>query len=146
MNILYTNINNKINQYFFETEKQCYDKVNELKCRWYKIYKQKNAISNYFEASFEWDYEKNDLKINIEKAKEIKRNEYRLLRPALFEKLDVEFMKALETNNQSKLQEIVQLKEKLRNMTAVELPNNKEELFIFYPDCIREVLLYLAQN
>jgi hypothetical protein len=146
MNILYVNENNTVHQHFFNTEKECYDKVNELKCRYYKIYKEKDAISNYFQSSFEWDYEKNDLKVNIQKAKEIKRNEYRLLRPALFEKLDVKFMKALEANDQSKLQEIAILKEKLRNITEIELPNIKEELFIFYPDCIKEVLLYLAQN
>jgi hypothetical protein len=146
MNILYVNENNKIHQYFFESEQQCYDKVNELKCRWYKIYREENTISNYFESSFEWDYEKNDLKVNIEKVKEIKRNEYRLLRPALFEKLDIKFMKALETNDQSKLQEITILKEKLRNITEIELPNVKEELFTFYPECIQETLFYLAQN
>ena len=146
MNILYTNIDNKINQYYFTTEQQCYEKVQELKCRWYKIYKESDARSNYFESSFEWDYEKNDLKVNIEKAKEIKRNEYRILRPALFEKLDVKFMKALETNNQVKIQEIVELKEKLRNITNLELPNTEAELFNFYPDCITEALVYLSQN
>lgn len=143
MNILYVNKDDVIEQYYFEKEQDCYEKIKELKCRWYVIRKESETVSNYFYSSFEWDYEKNDIKINIEKAKEIKRNEYRLMRTALLEALDVLFMRALELGDQNKTQEIVQLKQKLRDITDLELPNTEEELLTFYPSCIMEAVLYL---
>jgi hypothetical protein len=143
MNILYVNQNNLIDQYYFEKEQDCYEKIKELKCRWYVIRKESEAVSNYFSNCFEWDYEKNDLKINIEKAKEVKKNEYRLMRVSLLQALDVLFMRSLELGDQNKTQEIVQLKQKLRDITSSELPDNQEELLTFYPSCIMEVVLYL---
>ena len=143
MYVLYINQDNDIQQHYLSNEGECYNKIKELKCRWYKIYKEKDAKSNYFQSSFEWDYIKNDIKINIEKAKEIKRDEYRLMRTPILELLDIKYIRALEVNDQVNLQKVVELKEKLRNITTIELPNTEEELLYFYPDCFPECLNYL---
>lgn len=61
--------------------------------------------------------------INIEKAKEIYLKKIRKVREEKWGDLDVQYMKALETGNQSKISEVVGKKEQLRNLTNVDLSN-----------------------
>ena len=63
--------------------------------------------------------------INIEKAKEIYLNKIRKVREEKWGDLDVQYMKALETGNQSKISEVVGKKEQLRNLTNVDLSQLK---------------------
>ena len=58
--------------------------------------------------------------INLEKAKEIHKNNLRSARIEEFKMLDVEYMRAMEENNQEKLQQIVEVKNRLRNITTAE--------------------------
>ena len=141
--ILYTESQNKVLQYFCHSESECYNLVQDLKTINYKIYKAKDCVSNFFADSIEWDFEKKDIKINIEKAKEIKRNQYRILRISLLNDLDIKFMKAIEENDQVKVQKVVELKNKLRDVTALNLPEVASELLNFYPSCFIEAALYL---
>ena len=55
------------------------------------------------------------IKINLEKAKEIQKNKIREVRKPLLEKLDVDFVRALETG--SNLEEIKAQKQALRDVT-----------------------------
>ena len=55
------------------------------------------------------------IKINIDKAKEIQKNMMRVVRKPLLEKLDVDFVKALEIG--SDLEEIKIKKQELRDVT-----------------------------
>jgi uncharacterized protein (DUF2267 family) len=55
------------------------------------------------------------IKINLEKAKEIQKNKIREVRKPLLEKLDVDFVRALETG--SNLEEIKDQKQALRDVT-----------------------------
>jgi hypothetical protein len=55
------------------------------------------------------------IKINIDKAKEIQKNMMRVVRKPLLEKLDVDFVKALEFG--SDLEEIKIKKQELRDVT-----------------------------
>jgi len=59
------------------------------------------------------------IKINISKAKEVKKEHLREERKALLAKLDVDFMKALELGDAQKQQEIVQEKQRLRDITLL---------------------------
>jgi len=58
---------------------------------------------------------------NVEIAKETFKTHIRNARNELFPDLDVQYMRALESGNQSKIQEIVQKKEVLRNITNMDL-------------------------
>jgi len=60
---------------------------------------------------------------NVEIAKETFKTHIRNARNELFPDLDVQYMRALETGNQTKIQEIVQKKEDLRNVTNIDLNN-----------------------
>lgn len=59
--------------------------------------------------------------LNIEKAKEIYLNKLRRFREDKWSDLDIQYMRALEVGNQTKLSEIVAKKQALRNITNVDL-------------------------
>lgn len=69
---------------------------------------------------------------DMDKAKEIKKQELRELRKPLLEKLDVEYMKALEQGDDS-AKDIAAKKQELRDVTKLDLPDNVEELKNFLP-------------
>ena len=56
--------------------------------------------------------------INLDKAKEIKKETLRRERKVELEKLDVEFMQALERGQSNKQAELAQKKQKLRDVTT----------------------------
>jgi hypothetical protein len=60
---------------------------------------------------------------NIEKAKQIFLKQIRYKRTKLFPSLDIEYMLALESGNQSKIQEVIAKKEVLRNITQIDFSN-----------------------
>lgn len=65
--------------------------------------------------------------INLEKAKQIKKENLRNQRTSLLQSLDVKFQRALETNSDTS--EIVQEKQKLRDITKlVDTASSLEEL------------------
>lgn len=66
--------------------------------------------------------------INLNKAKEIKKEHLRHERKPLFEQLDKEFMLALEQGDEQKKQEIVQKKQQLRDITKHEDIINAESV------------------
>lgn len=144
--ILYVGYIDRVDQYFCNSESECYSLVQKLKCINYKIYKAQDCINNYYSSCLEWNFENKDIKINIEKLKEIKRSQYRELRIELFDKLDVKYIRAIEENNQTKIQKIVELKNLLRDVTEIDLPNTSVELFNYIPECFADVVLYLSQS
>jgi len=71
--------------------------------------------------------------INLDKAKNIQKDRWRNARKPLLEKLDVEFLKAIETNNTAKQQEIISKKQQLRDVTNKDISN------ISTPDQLKNV-------
>lgn len=61
--------------------------------------------------------------INMDKAKELHLNKIRKVRSEIFPKLDVDFMKALETGNTESSTEIGEKKQQLRDITSMNLEN-----------------------
>lgn len=59
------------------------------------------------------------IKINMDKAKEIRKQNLRFQRKPELEKLDVEFQRALEKNDQAEMARIADLKQRLRDITAL---------------------------
>jgi ribosomal protein L7/L12 len=78
-------------------------------------------------------------KLNIEKAKDIHRNHLRYAREAKFKELDAQFMIALESNNNDKIEEIKTKKQELRDITKcdeVECATCIEDLKSHWPECL----------
>lgn len=102
----------------------------------YKIIESDSINSAFFNA-YEFN-QKHGAVLNIEKAKEIKRNQFRQARKPLLEHLDVEYMRAVETSNAAKKKSIVAKKDELRNVTDIELPDDVDELTKFWPDVLND--------
>lgn len=100
----------------------------------YKIVKSVDIDNQFFDA-YEFDAEIG-VKINISKAKEVQLNKFRSVRSTLLEKLDVTFMRALESGNTNLQKEIVAKKQALRDVTNVNLPDNLEGIKATWPEIL----------
>lgn len=109
--------------------------IAALSTNMYKIVETLDINNDFFDA-YEFDQDKGAL-LNINKAKEIKLNKFRQARKPLLEQLDIEYMKAVETSNTAKKKTIAAKKQELRDVTAIELPNNIDELAEFWPDILK---------
>lgn len=63
-----------------------------------------------------WEYKDNKIKENLPKAKIIHLNRLKYLREIQLKKLDIEYMLAIETQNETKKTSIVNRKQKLRDL------------------------------
>ena len=78
--------------------------------------------------------------INLDKAKEIQKNRWRNARKPILEKLDTQFMRAVETGDTSKQQQIATQKQSLRDVTTTDLSSvtTPEELKNVWPDILSQ--------
>lgn len=74
--------------------------------------------------------------INIDKAKDIKRDHFRSARKPLLEALDVAFVRALESGDAAAQASIAAEKQALRDVTKVALPDDVEALKAFIPEAL----------
>jgi len=88
---------------------------------------------DYFEA---FEYKDLGIICNIDKAKAIHLNKFREARKPLLEKLDVEYMRALESNDSIKAAEIAAKKQELRDVTKTLLPNTLAEIKEVWPSIL----------
>ena len=78
--------------------------------------------------------------INLDKAKEIQKNRWRDVRKSILEKLDVEFMRAVESGDTVKQQQISTKKQALRDVTNTDLSTitTPEELKNVWPEILND--------
>ena len=78
--------------------------------------------------------------INLDKAKEIQKNRWRTARKPILEKLDTQFMRAVETGDTAKQQQIATQKQSLRDVTTTDLSSvtNTEDLKNVWPSILNE--------
>ena len=78
--------------------------------------------------------------INLDKAKEIQKNRWRTARIPILEKLDTQFMRAVETGDTAKQQQIATQKQALRDVTTTDLSSvtTPEELKNVWPDILSQ--------
>lgn len=75
----------------------------------------KLPIAKYIKS---FDIVNGKITIDMDVAKEVRKEELRFLRDAAFKPLDVEFMRAVEQGNTAKQQEIAAKKQALRDVTS----------------------------
>jgi hypothetical protein len=100
----------------------------------YKIVESVNIDNDYFNA-YEFDAELG-AKVNIEKAKAIHLDKFRAARAPKLAKLDIDFMKAVEANDEEKKAEIVAAKQALRDVTLIPLPDDLDGIKSTWPDIL----------
>lgn len=101
----------------------------------YKIVDTLNINQQLFDA-YEF-CEKQGYVFNVEKAKNIKFNQFRHARKPLLEQLDVEYIRAVESSQVNKKKLIAAKKQQLRDVTSIDLPNDADELANFWPDVLK---------
>lgn len=77
------------------------------------------------------------IRINIDKAKAIKLDQFRAERAPKLAALDVAFVRALEQGDVSEQARIAAEKQALRDVTKVTLPDDVEALKEFKPDILK---------
>lgn len=100
----------------------------------YKIVESINIDDYYFDA-YEFN-EDTGAKINIERAKKIHIDHFRLVRDSILADLDIEFMKAIESKDEHKQKEVSEKKQSLRDITKIELPSTFQELKNTWPEIL----------
>lgn len=101
----------------------------------YKIVESVEIDNDYFNA-YEFDAELG-AKVNIEKAKAIHLDKFRAARAPKLAKLDIDFMKAVEANDEAKKAEIVAAKQALRDVTLTTLPDDLAGIKATWPDILK---------
>lgn len=100
----------------------------------YKIVDSVDIDNDYFNA-YEFDAE-TGAKVNIEKAKAIHLDKFRAARAPKLAKLDIDFMKAVEANDEAKKAEIIAAKQALRDVTLTPLPDDLAGIKATWPDIL----------
>jgi hypothetical protein len=76
--------------------------------------------------------------INFDKLVDRQLSEWRKIRLEKFKQLDIDFLRALETNDTNKKNEIISSKQKLRDVTKFDFSSmSLEEIPTYYPDCLK---------
>ena len=76
--------------------------------------------------------------ISLSFSKEVQKNRWRAKRKPLLQNLDIEFMKAIETDNKEEISRIAGIKNELRNVTELEMPETVDEIMKFWPDILKD--------
>jgi hypothetical protein len=100
----------------------------------YKIVESVDIDNDYFNA-YEFDAE-TGAKVNIEKAKAIHLDKFRSARAPKLAKLDIDFMKAVEANDEEKKAEIIAAKQALRDVTLTPIPDDLDGIKATWPDIL----------
>ena len=100
----------------------------------YKIVDSVDIDNDYFNA-YEFDAE-TGAKINIEKAKAIHLDKFRAARAPKLAKLDIDFMKAVEANDEDKKAKIMVEKQSLRDVTLTPLPEDLAGIKATWPNIL----------
>lgn len=100
----------------------------------YKIVDSVDIDNDYFNA-YEFDAELG-AKVNIDKAKSIHLDKFRAARSPKLAKLDIDFMKAVEANDEAKKDEIIAAKQALRDVTLIPLPDDLAGIKTTWPDIL----------
>lgn len=76
------------------------------------------------------------ISINTAKAQEIWKNRWRAARLAELERLDVEFMRALEAGDVATQERVKAQKQALRDVTKMPLPEDPEQIKAVWPEIL----------
>lgn len=71
-----------------------------------------------------------------DKMKEIQRNKFRIARKPILDKLDIDFMRAIERGDTQKQQEITSKKQQLRDITTISLPEDLVSIKNTWPEIL----------
>jgi hypothetical protein len=83
-----------------------------------------------------WRINAGSIDHDIETAKTIWRNKWREARAKLLEKLDIDMLRAIGSNDGAKIAEIEAKKQALRDVTQIALPDDIDEIKAVWPEIL----------
>jgi hypothetical protein len=98
-------------------------------------------VANYLTDAWLINEEDGSIYFDRSKGIELKKKQFRFLRKPLLEKLDVDFMKALEIADSTAISEIVAKKQVLRDITNIDMSHcdTPEKLYNYIPEELKTV-------
>ena len=138
MYILYSNTSIGVSLNLFKTPQECLIHVQKIGAKDYKYMPINEQLPMQFFYALYWNEETKSPDIDVSKAKEIKKNEYRAVRMEMFKKLDVLFMRSIEINDDDLKQQVVSAKQNLRNITEEDMPNDWRLLINYVPQTLQD--------
>lgn len=145
MYVLYVNTEVGLSIHYFNNVSECLNFVNKSHVKGYKYKPVSEQLPFQFYFAFYWNESIKDVDININIAKEIKKDEFRGIRYSIMQQLDVLFMRSLEQNNDELKTKVISMKQRLRDITSEEMPDNWQQLLSFYPQTFTDAI-NLIQN
>ena len=101
----------------------------------YKVISNSNELPDiYFQEA--WKFDNFEISIDIDKAKKIQLEKFREARDPILKKLDIEFMKAVESGDNKLKKSIALKKQELRDITLINLSDNLDEIKKTWPDIL----------
>lgn len=85
-----------------------------------------------------WDIKDGKVVVDVEKAKDIQRDHWRKLREPIIKRLDLQFMKALESGDEKLISEVTAKKNALRDVTNTPLPNDLKKIKATIPSILTQ--------
>jgi hypothetical protein len=101
----------------------------------FKIVDDLSHVDNDYFNAYEF-HEEDGAAVNLDKAKAIHLEKFREARKPKLQKLDVDYMKAIEVEDHVAASAIALKKQELRDVTKIELPDTLEEIKAVWPDCL----------
>jgi hypothetical protein len=97
--------------------------------------------TQYLTAAWLINEEDGSIYFDRSKGIELKKKRFRFLRKPLLEKLDIDFMKALEIADSTAISEIVTKKQVLRDITNIDMSHcdTPEKLYNYIPEELKTV-------
>ena len=99
----------------------------------YSVIENAQIDNDFFDA---YQFIKSQIVLNYEWAKEIQKNKWREKRKPILDKLDVDYMKALERGDVNLQQQIANKKQQLRDITNTVLINDLENIKNTWPNIL----------
>lgn len=137
MFVVYTEKNNQVTASYFHSENECMNYVENSNASNFQILPASRQFNNFYISCLRWDKENNNFYFDLDVLIEFKKNTFRFIRTEYFDFLDRFLLKAIEMDDVNKKNTIIDLKQKLRDVTLVDFPTTYEEIEAFKPEVFR---------
>jgi hypothetical protein len=134
MFVVYTEKNNQVSASYFHSENECMNYVENSSASHFQILPVSKQFNNFYISCLRWDEQKNNFYFDLDILIELKKDTFRFIRNDYFDFLDRFLLRAIEMNDMEKKNTIIDLKQKLRDVTAVNFPSTYEEIESFKPE------------
>ena len=100
----------------------------------FSVVEAESLPDRYFRAA--WKSNNTGVTVDVEKAKEVQRNVWRKLRAPRLAQLDTQVIRTVERSDARRRNELAAMKQALRDVTTIELPDDLESIRNTIPEIL----------